>query len=84
MLTLWIGNVLYICLEQPRDTCYVATPGLPDLTYSGHQPHAYSWDEFPPLKDILDAVRMLVTIGFVSCFCLFCNGGCLKNVLIFI
>lgn len=42
---------------QPRDTCYVASPGLTDLVYSGHQPHAHSWDEFPPLKDILEAVH---------------------------
>ncbi|XVF26233.1 hypothetical protein REPUB_Repub13aG0281500 [Reevesia pubescens] len=47
------------CL-QPRDTCYVATAGLPDLTYSGYQPHAYSWDDFPPLKDILDTVHKLL------------------------
>ncbi|GLU20622.1 hypothetical protein SLE2022_368120 [Rubroshorea leprosula] len=44
------------CL-QPRDTCYVASAGLPDLIYSGYQPKAYSWDDFPPLKDILDAVH---------------------------
>ncbi|KAK7332457.1 hypothetical protein VNO80_29209 [Phaseolus coccineus] len=42
---------------QPRDTCYVATPGLTELTYSGYQPHAYSWDDYPPLKDMLDAVK---------------------------
>ncbi|KAK2394397.1 oxidoreductase, 2OG-Fe(II) oxygenase family protein [Trifolium repens] len=42
---------------QPRDTCYVATPGLTELSYSGYQPHAYSWDDYPPLKDILDAVH---------------------------
>ncbi|EOY29003.1 Oxidoreductase, 2OG-Fe(II) oxygenase family protein isoform 1 [Theobroma cacao] len=47
------------CL-QPRDTCYVATAGLPDLIYSGYQPHAYSWDDFPPLKDILDAVHKML------------------------
>lgn len=44
------------CL-QPRDTCYVADAGLPDLIYSGYQPKAYSWNDFPPLKDILDAVH---------------------------
>lgn len=44
------------CL-QPRDTCYVASPGLPELVYSGYQPHAHSWDDFPPLKDILEAVH---------------------------
>ncbi|KAM3338485.1 DNA oxidative demethylase ALKBH2 [Capsicum galapagoense] len=42
---------------QPRDSCYVASEGLPQLVYSGYQPHAYSWDEFPPLKDILTAVH---------------------------
>lgn len=42
---------------QPRDTCYVATPGLTELTYSGYQPHAYPWDDYPPLKDILGAVH---------------------------
>ncbi|XP_059624901.1 DNA oxidative demethylase ALKBH2 isoform X2 [Cornus florida] len=42
---------------QPRDTCYVASIGLPELSYSGYQPHAYSWDDFPPLKDILEAVH---------------------------
>ncbi|KAK7246006.1 hypothetical protein RIF29_40863 [Crotalaria pallida] len=44
------------CL-QPRDTCYVATPGLTELSYSGYQPHAYSWDDYPPLQEILDAVH---------------------------
>ncbi|KAH6777233.1 oxidoreductase [Perilla frutescens var. hirtella] len=42
---------------QPRDTCYVASEGLAQLVYSGYQPHAYSWDEFPPLKEILDMVH---------------------------
>ncbi|XP_050894520.1 DNA oxidative demethylase ALKBH2-like [Lathyrus oleraceus] len=44
---------------QPRDTCYVASSGLTELSYSGYQPHAYSWDDYPPLKDILDAIAML-------------------------
>ncbi|KAI5671274.1 hypothetical protein M9H77_11638 [Catharanthus roseus] len=44
------------CLQQ-RDTCYVASEGLPELVYSGYHPHAYSWDEFPPLKEILSAVH---------------------------
>uniref|UniRef100_A0A2P2N1P0 Fe2OG dioxygenase domain-containing protein n=1 Tax=Rhizophora mucronata TaxID=61149 RepID=A0A2P2N1P0_RHIMU len=44
------------CL-QPRDTCYVASPGLPELIYSGYKPHAYSWEDYPPLKDILEAVH---------------------------
>ncbi|XP_024014192.1 DNA oxidative demethylase ALKBH2 [Eutrema salsugineum] len=43
------------CL-QPRDTCYVASSGLTSLVYSGYRPHAYSWDDFPPLKEILDAI----------------------------
>ncbi|KAL8461689.1 hypothetical protein ACS0TY_032165 [Phlomoides rotata] len=42
---------------QPRDTCYVASEGLSQLGYSGYRPHAYSWDEFPPLKEILDMVH---------------------------
>ncbi|XAR53882.1 DNA oxidative demethylase [Bertholletia excelsa] len=42
---------------QPRDTCYVASAGLTELIYSGYQPHAFSWDDFPPLKDILEAVH---------------------------
>ncbi|GAA0145130.1 oxygenase [Lithospermum erythrorhizon] len=44
-------------LLQPRDTCYVASEGLPELVYSGYQPRAYSWDEFPPLKKLLDEVH---------------------------
>jgi hypothetical protein len=32
---------------------------LADLIYSGYQPHAYSWDDFPRVKEILDAVRMI-------------------------
>ncbi|KAM0917726.1 hypothetical protein ACQ4PT_009180 [Festuca glaucescens] len=42
---------------QNWDTCYVADEGLTDLKYSGHQPRAHSWDEFPVLKDILKAVH---------------------------
>ncbi|XP_010252786.1 PREDICTED: DNA oxidative demethylase ALKBH2 isoform X2 [Nelumbo nucifera] len=42
---------------QPRDTCYIASEGLPELCYSGYQPHAYSWDDYPPLKNILAAVH---------------------------
>ncbi|KAK6124753.1 hypothetical protein DH2020_017150 [Rehmannia glutinosa] len=45
---------------QPRDTCYIASEGLTQLVYSGHQPHAYSWNEFPPLKDILDLVHRVL------------------------
>ncbi|CAI0380267.1 unnamed protein product [Linum tenue] len=44
------------CL-QPRETCYVASPGLPQLSYSGYKPQPYSWDDYPPLKDILEAVH---------------------------
>ncbi|KAK3022661.1 hypothetical protein RJ639_045427 [Escallonia herrerae] len=40
-----------------KDTCYVASAGLPGVAYSGYKPHAHSWDDYPPLKDILDAVR---------------------------
>jgi alkylated DNA repair dioxygenase AlkB len=43
------------CL-QPRDTCYVASSGLTALVYSGYRPTSYSWDDFPPLKEILDAI----------------------------
>ncbi|AQL03151.1 DNA oxidative demethylase ALKBH2 [Zea mays] len=42
---------------QPRDVCYVADEGLTDLRYSGHQPLAHSWDEFPVLKDVLKVVH---------------------------
>lgn len=42
---------------QPRDTCYIADQGLPALQYSGYQPHAHPWDDYPPLKEILGAVR---------------------------
>ncbi|XP_030533401.1 DNA oxidative demethylase ALKBH2-like [Rhodamnia argentea] len=44
------------CLQH-RDTCYVANAGLTDLVYSGYQPHAYSWDDYPLLKEILEAVH---------------------------
>lgn len=42
---------------QPRDVCYIASKGLKELSYSGYKPHAYSWDDFPPLKEILDQVH---------------------------
>ncbi|XP_074272353.1 DNA oxidative demethylase ALKBH2 [Silene latifolia] len=42
---------------QPRDTCYVAREGLPKLVYSGYQPHPHSWDDFPPLLDLLHIVQ---------------------------
>ncbi|WCJ28192.1 DNA oxidative demethylase ALKBH2 [Euphorbia peplus] len=44
------------CL-QPRDSCYFASPGLPELIYSGYKPRVYTWDDYPPLKEILDAVH---------------------------
>eukprot|EP00268_Persea_americana_P056707 TRINITY_DN6720_c0_g1_i2.p1 TRINITY_DN6720_c0_g1~~TRINITY_DN6720_c0_g1_i2.p1 ORF type:complete len:236 (-),score=24.59 TRINITY_DN6720_c0_g1_i2:251-958(-) len=44
------------CTQQ-RDICYIASEGLPELSYSGYQPRVYSWDDFPPLKIILDAVH---------------------------
>ncbi|CAA6672446.1 unnamed protein product [Spirodela intermedia] len=40
----------------PRDTCYIADQGLPELQYSGYKPTAHSWGDYPPLKDILEAV----------------------------
>ncbi|XP_065000978.1 DNA oxidative demethylase ALKBH2-like isoform X2 [Musa acuminata AAA Group] len=43
------------CL-QPRETCYIADEGLAAMRYSGYQPNAYSWDDYPILKDILKAV----------------------------
>lgn len=42
---------------QPRDTCYIASVGVSQLVYSGYQPHAYSWDDFPRLKDLLKIVH---------------------------
>ncbi|XP_044495098.1 DNA oxidative demethylase ALKBH2 [Mangifera indica] len=56
----WTRPTIRVCgrsCVQPRDTCYVASEGLPDLVYSGYQPHAYSWDDFPPLKGMLEAVH---------------------------
>ncbi|KAK2984234.1 hypothetical protein RJ640_010193 [Escallonia rubra] len=50
-------QTLHVYTSQPRDTCYVASAGLPGVAYSGYKPHAYSWDDYPPLKDILDAVH---------------------------
>ncbi|CAI9087108.1 OLC1v1021097C2 [Oldenlandia corymbosa var. corymbosa] len=49
----WVDMRLFSC---PRDVCYIAEEGLPSLVYSGFQPYAHSWEEFPPLKDILAAV----------------------------
>ncbi|KAK9668480.1 hypothetical protein RND81_13G063700 [Saponaria officinalis] len=42
---------------QPRDTCYVASEGLPKLVYSGYQPDPHSWHRFPPLLDLLHLVE---------------------------
>lgn len=42
----------------------MASKGLPELVYSGYHPHAHSWDEFPPLKDILDAVSLGLLLQF--------------------
>ncbi|KAM0940280.1 putative DNA oxidative demethylase [Dioscorea sansibarensis] len=53
-----VYNLMDVC-PSARDVCYVASKGLSDLQYSGYQPHAYSWDEYPVLKDILEAVRKL-------------------------
>ncbi|GAB4830722.1 Alpha-ketoglutarate-dependent dioxygenase alkB 2 [Ancistrocladus abbreviatus] len=53
------------CL-QPRDTCYVASAGLTQLVYSGYQPHAYTWDDFPPLKDLLEVHKALPGSRFNS------------------
>ncbi|KAI3680430.1 hypothetical protein L6452_35200 [Arctium lappa] len=42
---------------QPRDVCYIASKGLKELSYSGYKPDAYSWEDFPPLEEILDKVH---------------------------
>ncbi|KAL9242594.1 hypothetical protein vseg_016580 [Gypsophila vaccaria] len=42
---------------QPRDTCYVASEGLTKLVYSGYQPQPHSWDQFPPLLELLRLVE---------------------------
>ncbi|XP_078431879.1 oxidoreductase, 2OG-Fe(II) oxygenase family protein [Wolffia australiana] len=44
------------CL-QPRDACYIADDGLPEFQYSGYQPRALSWDNYPLLKNTLAAVH---------------------------
>ncbi|KAK1395439.1 DNA oxidative demethylase ALKBH2 [Heracleum sosnowskyi] len=44
-------------LLQPRDTCYVASAGITELVYSGYKPKAHSWDDFPPLNEIREAVH---------------------------
>ncbi|KVH88501.1 DNA oxidative demethylase ALKBH2 [Cynara cardunculus var. scolymus] len=42
---------------QPRDICYIASKGLKELSYSGYKPKAYSWEDFPPLEEILHKVH---------------------------
>lgn len=64
------SNFIFPLCMQPRDTCYVASAGLPDLMYSGYQPRAYSWDDFPPLKDILDTVSISIQWSFLFIFLL--------------
>ncbi|KAL6330868.1 hypothetical protein AAG906_009296 [Vitis piasezkii] len=39
---------------EPRDPVLVASVGLPELSYSGYRRHAYIWDDYPSLQDILD------------------------------
>ncbi|XP_075489028.1 DNA oxidative demethylase ALKBH2-like [Primulina tabacum] len=59
----WIRPTIRVFAKshvQPRDTCYVASEGLTKLVYSGYQPHAYTWNDFPPLKDILDLVHKAI------------------------
>ena len=72
-----ILNYLSSFFLQPRDTCYVASEGLTELKYSGYQPHAYSWDDYPVLKDILKAVSALphaaVAGGIQSIIDSYCN-----------
>ncbi|VFQ84817.1 unnamed protein product [Cuscuta campestris] len=61
---------------QPRETCYVASKGLREYVYSGYQPRAYSWEEFPPLMDILDAVHKAIPgTSFNSLLMNRYNGG---------
>ncbi|KAH0452661.1 hypothetical protein IEQ34_019960 [Dendrobium chrysotoxum] len=56
----WTRPLIHVfgrsCL-QPRGSCYVASEGLTALKYSGYQPHVYTWDEYPVLRDILQAVH---------------------------
>ncbi|XP_071720892.1 DNA oxidative demethylase ALKBH2-like [Rutidosis leptorrhynchoides] len=47
------------CL-QPRDVCYIASKGLKDYSYSGYTPQTYCWDDYPPLKEILDELQKAV------------------------
>ncbi|KAL1832323.1 hypothetical protein DCAR_0102325 [Daucus carota subsp. sativus] len=42
---------------QPRDTCYVGSAGITELVYSGYKPEAHSWDDYPPLQEIREAVH---------------------------
>lgn len=56
----WTRPSLFIfgrTCSQPRETCYVSNGGLPAYKYSGYEPVIHSWDDYPPLKDILQAVH---------------------------
>lgn len=56
----WTRPSLFIfgrTCSQPRETCYVSKGGLPAYKYSGYEPVIHSWDDYPPLKDILQAVH---------------------------
>ncbi|GAQ90477.1 2-oxoglutarate (2OG) and Fe(II)-dependent oxygenase superfamily protein [Klebsormidium nitens] len=53
---------------QPRETFYIADPGLKPLKYSGHAPAYHIWDDFPVLQAIRDAVCEAVPgYAFNSC-----------------
>lgn len=59
----WTRPSLFIfgrTCSQPRETCYVSKSGLPAYKYSGYEPVIHSWDDYPPLKDILQAVHEAV------------------------
>ncbi|KAF5804057.1 putative DNA oxidative demethylase [Helianthus annuus] len=56
----WTRPTIYVFgkpFVQPRDVCYIASKGLKELIYSGHKPDAHSWDDYPPLKEILEEVH---------------------------
>ena len=44
-------------IRQPRDVCYIADKRTTAYKYSGFQPRAHSWEEFPLLEEILSKVR---------------------------
>uniref|UniRef100_A0A7N0UW45 Fe2OG dioxygenase domain-containing protein n=1 Tax=Kalanchoe fedtschenkoi TaxID=63787 RepID=A0A7N0UW45_KALFE len=62
---------------QPRDMCYVSSPELMELSYSGYQPHTHSWDDFPRLRELLDAAR-------ISEFSIFYVVTTMKNLIAFV